>query len=83
MLAQRRGCGSTRCRSTGSTTRTRASAILRTALDDLRGVARLMAAGPVARFMGVGVVSTLAYALLFLLLRPPLEPTAPTPLRWP
>ena len=47
-------------------------AIVRTAVDDLRGVARLMAAGPVARFMGVGVLSTLAYALLFLLLRPPL-----------
>ena len=47
-------------------------AIVRTALDDLRGVARLMAGGPVARFMGVGVLSTLAYALLFLVLRPPL-----------
>src|SRR5829696_3586134 len=47
-------------------------AIVRTALDDLRGVARLMAAGPVARFMGIGVLSTLAYALLFLLLRPEL-----------
>jgi glycosyltransferase involved in cell wall biosynthesis len=47
-------------------------AIVRTAVDDLRGVARLMAAGPVARFMGVGVLSTLAYALLFLLLRSPL-----------
>ena len=43
--------------------------ILRTALDDLRGVARLMADTSVARFMGVGVVSTVAYALLFLLLR--------------
>ena len=47
-------------------------AIVRTALDDLRGVARLMASGPVARFMGVGVLSTLAYALLFLVLRSPL-----------
>jgi putative flippase GtrA len=47
-------------------------AIVRTALDDLRGVARLMASGPVARFMGVGVLSTLAYALLFLLLHSPL-----------
>jgi putative flippase GtrA len=46
-------------------------AIVRTALEDLRGVARLMAAGPVARFMGVGVLSTLAYALLFLVLRAP------------
>ncbi len=47
-------------------------AIVKTAVDDLRGVARLMASGPVARFMGVGVLSTLAYALLFLLLRSPL-----------
>ena len=47
-------------------------AIVRTAVDDLRGVARLMASGPIARFMGVGVLSTLAYALLFLLLRPEL-----------
>ena len=47
-------------------------AIVRTAVDDLRGVARLMAAGPVARFMGIGVLSTLAYALLFLVLRSPL-----------
>jgi putative flippase GtrA len=46
--------------------------IVRTALDDLRGVARLMAAGPVARFMAVGVMSTLAYALLYVLLRTPL-----------
>jgi putative flippase GtrA len=46
--------------------------IVRTALEDLRGVARLMAASPVARFMGVGVVSTLAYALLFLALQAPL-----------
>ena len=45
---------------------------MRTALDDLRGVARLAAAGPLARFLGVGVVSTLAFALLFLLLRGPL-----------
>ena len=48
--------------------------IIRTAIDDLRGVARLMAASPVARFLAVGVVSTLAYALLFLLLRGPVGP---------
>lgn len=42
--------------------------IVATALADLRGVARLAAAGPIARFMAVGVASTLAYALLFLLL---------------
>src|SRR5205085_3186177 len=43
--------------------------IARTAWGDLRGVARLAASGPVARFMAVGVASTLAYALLYLLLR--------------
>jgi glycosyltransferase involved in cell wall biosynthesis len=43
--------------------------IVRTAVEDLRGVARLVAAGPVARFLTVGVASTLAYALLFLALR--------------
>ena len=31
-----------------------------------------MAATPVARFLGIGVLSTLAYALLYLLLRSPL-----------
>ena len=44
-------------------------AIVRTALDDLRGVARLMASGRIFRFMGVGVASTIAYALLYLALR--------------
>jgi glycosyltransferase involved in cell wall biosynthesis len=43
--------------------------IVRTAIDDLLGIGRLMAASPVARFLGVGVVSTLAYAVLFLFLR--------------
>jgi glycosyltransferase involved in cell wall biosynthesis len=42
--------------------------IVRTAIEDLRGVARLAAAGPVVRFMGVGVVSTVAYVLLYLAL---------------
>jgi putative flippase GtrA len=46
--------------------------IVPTALEDLRGVLRLLFAGPVARFMAIGVVSTLAYALLYLLLRGPL-----------
>ncbi len=50
--------------------------IVPTAIDDLRGVARLMAASPVARFLGVGVASTLAYALLFLVLTGPLGPAA-------
>jgi glycosyltransferase involved in cell wall biosynthesis len=43
--------------------------IVRTAVDDLRGVARLMAGAPIARFMAVGLASTLAHALLFLALR--------------
>jgi len=42
--------------------------IVSTAVADLRGVARLALATPVARFAAIGVVSTLAYALLFLLL---------------
>ena len=46
--------------------------IVRTALEDLRGVARLAADGPVARFLAVGVASTLAFALLFFALRTPL-----------
>jgi putative flippase GtrA len=47
-------------------------AILATALADLRGVARLAAASRLARFAAVGLCSTLAYALLFLLARTPL-----------
>jgi putative flippase GtrA len=43
--------------------------IVRTATDDLKGVARLAFATPVARFAAVGIASTIAYALLFLLLR--------------
>jgi putative flippase GtrA len=43
--------------------------LVRTAIADLRGVARLAAAGPVARFVTVGLASTLAYAALYLLLR--------------
>jgi putative flippase GtrA len=46
--------------------------IVRTAIDDLKGVARLAAASRVARFMYVGVACTVAYALLFLALRGPL-----------
>jgi glycosyltransferase involved in cell wall biosynthesis len=42
--------------------------IVRTAIDDLRGVGRLAVAGPVARFMAIGVVSTIAYAVLYLAL---------------
>ena len=39
--------------------------IVATALTDLRGVARLMSQARIARFMAIGVGSTLAYALLF------------------
>ncbi|MGX6448704.1 glycosyltransferase [Patulibacter sp. S7RM1-6] len=47
--------------------------IVRTATDDLKGIARLLAGAggtPIMRFLAIGVVSTLAYALLYLLLRP-------------
>src|SRR5439155_19288110 len=50
--------------------------IVRTAIDDLRGVGRLWAASPVVRFMGVGVASTFAYALLLVALRGPIGVTA-------
>jgi glycosyltransferase involved in cell wall biosynthesis len=43
--------------------------ILATALEDLRGVARLALAVPAVRFALIGAASTLAYALLYLLLR--------------
>jgi len=46
--------------------------IVRTAIDDLKGVARLAAASQPARFASVGGISTLAYGLLFLALRDPL-----------
>ena len=36
--------------------------IVRTALEDLRGIARLLAAARLTRFLAIGVVSTLAYA---------------------
>jgi putative flippase GtrA len=42
--------------------------IVTTALDDLRGVARLALAVPIVRFIAIGIASTLAYALLFLAL---------------
>jgi putative flippase GtrA len=43
--------------------------IISTAMADLRGVARLRLQGPVARFLAIGVASTIAYAVLFLALR--------------
>jgi putative flippase GtrA len=46
--------------------------IVQTALEDLRGVARLAAVAPLARFLSIGVLSTLAFALLFLALSGPL-----------
>jgi glycosyltransferase involved in cell wall biosynthesis len=49
-------------------------AIVRTALDDLRGVARLLAGARLVRFLAIGVCSTVAYAVLFLLLRGGLGP---------
>jgi putative flippase GtrA len=48
--------------------------ILRTAVADLRGIARLLAGARIPRFLAIGVCSTLAYALLFLLLCGPLGP---------
>jgi putative flippase GtrA len=46
--------------------------IVSTALTDLRGVLRLLFAAPVGRFLTIGVASTIAYAILYLLLRAPL-----------
>jgi putative flippase GtrA len=43
--------------------------IVSTAIADLRGVARLRMQGAVARFLAIGVASTVAYAILFLALR--------------
>jgi putative flippase GtrA len=43
--------------------------IVHTAVEDLKGVARLAFATPVARFAAVGLASTVAYALTFLALR--------------
>src|SRR3954470_23267342 len=50
--------------------------IVRTAMDDLRGVARLLASTSVGRFAAVGLVSTLAYVLLFVGLRESVGPDA-------
>jgi glycosyltransferase involved in cell wall biosynthesis len=51
-------------------------AIVSTAIEDLRGVARLLAASQVGRFLAIGVASTLAYALLYVLLRTALSSVA-------
>jgi glycosyltransferase involved in cell wall biosynthesis len=58
-------------------------AIVRTAIDDLKGVARLAAASHLTRFVGIGLLSTLAHALLFLALRPSLGAARPTRSRSP
>jgi putative flippase GtrA len=44
--------------------------IVRTAMTDLKGVARLLAGVPVAKFMGIGVLSTIAYAILYVAMAP-------------
>jgi glycosyltransferase involved in cell wall biosynthesis len=44
--------------------------IVSTAIADLRGVARLALASRLVRFALIGVISTIAYALLFVALRP-------------
>jgi glycosyltransferase involved in cell wall biosynthesis len=51
-------------------------ALLSTAAGDIRGVVRLALATRVGRFMAIGALSTLAYALLYLALRAPLGPPA-------
>lgn len=43
--------------------------IVRTAIADLRGVARLLLVTAPARFLAIGALSTIAYALLYLCLR--------------
>ena len=44
--------------------------IVKTAAQDVRGVARLLASAPVVnRFLSVGAVSTLAYVALFVAMR--------------
>ena len=48
--------------------------VVSTARDDLRGVLRLALGLPVVRFAIIGVFSTIAYALLYLLLRAPRGP---------
>ncbi|MEH3054716.1 MAG: bifunctional glycosyltransferase family 2/GtrA family protein [Patulibacter minatonensis] len=48
--------------------------VVQTAVDDLKGIARLVGATRLPTFLAIGVLSTLAYALLYLLLRGPLAP---------
>jgi putative flippase GtrA len=48
--------------------------VVATALEDLRGVARLLFEARLSRFLAVGVASTIAYAVLYLLLSGSLGP---------
>jgi glycosyltransferase involved in cell wall biosynthesis len=48
--------------------------VVQTAVDDLKGIARLIGRTRVPTFLAIGVASTLAYAVLYLLLRGPLTP---------
>jgi glycosyltransferase involved in cell wall biosynthesis len=48
--------------------------VVSTALGDLRGIGRLLSETRLTRFMAIGAISTIAYALLYLLLRGPLGP---------
>ena len=50
--------------------------IVPTAMADLRGIGRLLWSWPATRFVAIGVASTLAYLVLFLLLRGPLGAAA-------
>ena len=50
--------------------------VVSTALGDLRGIARLLVASPLLRFVLVGIASTLAFAVLYVLLRGPLGATS-------
>jgi putative flippase GtrA len=50
--------------------------LVQTAVTDLRGVARLFAASHIVRFAAIGVLSTAAYALIYLALRGASGPAA-------
>ena len=50
--------------------------IARTAAGDLRGIVRMLAAERIVRFVAIGVLSTVAYALLFLALAGPVGSAA-------
>jgi len=49
--------------------------VVATAIGDLKGIARLLVASPLLRFVLVGIASTLAFAALYVLLRGPLGAT--------